>query len=109
MVRKSKYEKLKAELHAARARCKKLEQALLIELTKPAPPPPRDADDLSYEFMRSPDVRYATGLSKVTIYRMCRSGEFPSSIKLGPRVIVWRTDEVQAWMDEVSKTRRVHS
>jgi len=40
-----------------------------------------------------------TGLSRSTLWRMCRRGEFPQPLKLTARLIGWRAAEVHRWLD----------
>lgn len=49
-------------------------------------------------FLRLPEVTHVTGLSKATIYRQAKSGEFPSPRKIGARASAWLSNEVEAWM-----------
>lgn len=53
----------------------------------------------SYQYMRLPEVMQATGLSRTSIYNFMNRGDFPSQIKISRRYVVWRSDEVQAWLD----------
>lgn len=39
-----------------------------------------------------------TGLSRSTIWRMTRRGEFPSPVSLSPGRVGYRRDEVEAWL-----------
>lgn len=47
---------------------------------------------------RLPALERAVGLSKSTIYQMIRSGTFPEPIKLAPKTVGWRVNEVEAWL-----------
>ena len=52
--------------------------------------------------MRIPEVVETTGLSKTTIWRRVRSGDFPMPVKLGSlgtRSIGWREGDVERWID----------
>jgi prophage regulatory protein len=40
-----------------------------------------------------------TGLSRSTLWRQCRRGEFPQPLKLTARLIGWRAGEVHQWLD----------
>lgn len=51
-------------------------------------------------FLRLPEVTHITGLSKATVYRQAKSGEFPSPRKIGARASTWLSNEVEAWMSE---------
>ena len=48
--------------------------------------------------LRLQEVMARTTLSKSTIERMERSGDFPSRVKIGRRVVGWRSDDLEAWM-----------
>jgi prophage regulatory protein len=45
------------------------------------------------------DVIKMIGLSPVTLWRMEKAGNFPNRIKLGPRRIGWREDDVNSWIE----------
>jgi len=47
--------------------------------------------------IRLKEVMARTGLSKATIYAMCKKFQFPLSVKLGPRATAWPLSEVEAW------------
>ena len=52
--------------------------------------------------MRIPEVAVVTGLSKTTIWRRVKSGDFPAPLRLGSlatRSVGWRSGEVQTWLD----------
>lgn len=51
-------------------------------------------------FLRLPDVKAVTGLSKSSIYELIRSNSFPASVRLGPRIVGWVRSEVEAWATE---------
>ncbi len=40
-----------------------------------------------------------TGYVKSTIYRLMDEGEFPKALKIGPRAVRWREDEIRAWIE----------
>lgn len=39
-----------------------------------------------------------TGLSKTTIYRLVRSGDFPRSSHVSTRAVRWRAEDVREWL-----------
>ena len=54
------------------------------------------------KIIRTPEVMEVTGLSKTTIWRRVRSGDFPVPVKLGrpdSRSIGWKLEEVEEWID----------
>ena len=51
--------------------------------------------------MRTPEVVKTTGLSKTTIWRRVRSGDFPVPVKLGgpkSRLIGWTQEGIEEWI-----------
>jgi prophage regulatory protein len=41
----------------------------------------------------------ALGISRPTLYRMIRRGDFPRPIRLAPQRVGWRQEDVQRWID----------
>jgi prophage regulatory protein len=57
-------------------------------------------------FLRLPQVKSITGLSKSTIYSRIAEGTFPKQIPLGPRLVVWVESDIQNWIaEQVSAAR----
>ena len=50
--------------------------------------------------LRRQEVEVKTGLTRSTIYRLMRAGEFPEPLKLGPRAVRWRATEIESWIAE---------
>ena len=48
--------------------------------------------------MRLPEVLKLTGLSRSTLYRKIKAGQFPAPVSLGPRSVAWRESEVLDWI-----------
>ena len=48
--------------------------------------------------IRLDEVAELTGLSRTTIWRKCRAGEFPARIKLGSHSVGWFLHEVEGWL-----------
>jgi len=61
-----------------------------------APLPPQAE---AKRFIRLPEVRRLTGVGSSFIYEKMAEGEFPRSIKISPKLTVWRMDEVLCWME----------
>ena len=52
--------------------------------------------------LRTPEVVHLTGLSKTTIWRRVRSGDFPALVQLGgpeSRSVGWRQEEIEKWIE----------
>ena len=50
-------------------------------------------------YLRTREVLIAIGLSRTTIYRMVKSGDFPSPKRLGIRAVGWLSGDVARWRD----------
>jgi prophage regulatory protein len=55
---------------------------------------------MHHKFLRLPQVKQTTGLSKSTIYARITEGTFPKQIPLGPRLVVWVESDIQNWISE---------
>lgn len=51
-------------------------------------------------FLRLPDVKGVTGLSKSSLYALIRANSFPAPVRLGPRTVAWVRSEVRQWAAE---------
>ncbi|HDS1139636.1 TPA: AlpA family transcriptional regulator [Stenotrophomonas maltophilia] len=51
-------------------------------------------------FIRMPEVRHRTGLSKTTIYKRIHERTFPAAVPLGDGMVAWVEAEVDAWQAE---------
>lgn len=50
------------------------------------------------EYLREPQVREATGLSRSTRWRLESQGKFPARRQLSSNTVGWLRSEVEAWM-----------
>lgn len=57
-------------------------------------------------FLRLPEVKYLTGLSKSSIYARMSEGRFPKQVSLGPRLVVWVDTEIEDWLKSQVRTLR---
>jgi predicted DNA-binding transcriptional regulator AlpA len=61
-------------------------------------------DDVT--FLRLPEVKAITGLSKTSVYALIRGKSFPAPVRLGPRAVAWVRSEVRQWaLDRVHASR----
>ena len=51
----------------------------------------------SAQFIRLPQVKEITSLSKSSIYRLMEDGDFPKQVALGARSVVWSKSQVEEW------------
>ena len=45
------------------------------------------------------EVEEITGLSRSSIYRLMREGQFPRPVKVGPAAVRWRESDIMSWLD----------
>ena len=50
--------------------------------------------------LRRHAVTAMTGLPRSTLYLAIRKGQFPKPVAIGTRSVAWRSDEVEAWINE---------
>lgn len=51
-------------------------------------------------YVRESELRKLVPISHATVWRLVKSGDFPSPFKIGERVTVWKWSEVQSWLDQ---------
>ena len=51
------------------------------------------------QILKVSEVINKTGLSRTTLWRLERSGKFPSSIKLSYNRVGWREHEIDEWIE----------
>lgn len=57
--------------------------------------------------LRMPQVEAATGLKKSALYQRIKEGSFPTAVRLGPKSVAWRSDEVSQWVESRPRVQRV--
>ena len=62
-----------------------------------AAPKPGAVEVKPVRFIRLPEVRTITGLSRSQIYRLIQTGHFPAPVKLGESASGWIEAEVTHW------------
>ena len=45
------------------------------------------------------DVQQVVGLSRPTVWRLERTGQFPARVQTSPGRICWHGNEIKAWID----------
>ena len=53
---------------------------------------------LTLKLLRFPTVRERTGLSRSTIWRLERQGDFPKHRRISANVVAWVEEEVMSWI-----------
>lgn len=64
------------------------------------------ANAIDLSFLRLPEVKSFTGLSKSSLYALIRTNSFPAPVRLGPRTVAWVRSEVNDWATERILTSR---
>jgi prophage regulatory protein len=63
-------------------------------------------DDVA--FLRLPEVKAVTGLSKTSLYALMKEKNFPAPVRLGPRAVAWVKSEIrQLAVERVQASRSV--
>ena len=57
-------------------------------------------------FLRLPDVLRLIPVGKSTWWEGVRSGRFPASVKLGPRITAWHSDDIRRCIAELKSRDR---
>ena len=52
------------------------------------------------KLLRFPVVRERTGLSRSTIWRLERRGEFPKHHRIAPNIVAWSEVEISRWIEQ---------
>lgn len=55
--------------------------------------------------LRFPEVKRRTGLSRSTIWRLERRGEFPRHCRISSGAVAWLESEVSEWMRDAGRRR----
>ena len=56
--------------------------------------------------LRIDQVKEQTGLSKASIYKQIRLGNFPSGVKITSRSTAWPSDHIEDWINkQISKSK----
>ena len=54
-------------------------------------------------FVRLPDILAVYPVGKSTWWAGCRSGKYPSPIKLSEKITAWRVEDIRALIERVAK------
>ena len=58
--------------------------------------------------IRRHEVEVRTGLSTSTIYRLMRSGDFPSPVRVGKKAVRWAECEIDEWLAGLPRATGEH-
>lgn len=62
---------------------------------------PLTQHDTKDRILRSEEVQKIAGVSRTTLWRMERKGQFPSRVPLGTGSIGWRMSDIEEWMNSI--------
>jgi prophage regulatory protein len=51
------------------------------------------------KFIKLPEVKALTGLSRSSIYGKIKTRDFPHNIKVGAKAVCWLESDIHAWME----------
>ena len=57
------------------------------------------AEEPQLKMLRTDEVEELTGLSKVSIWRLEKRGQFPRRRRLMGNLVAWRSDEIREWIE----------
>ena len=53
--------------------------------------------------LRRKELQAILGLGRTKIYHMITDGELPKPIRIGPRALRWRPEDIDEWLDNQPK------
>ena len=57
---------------------------------------------LETKLLRLPQVMEITSLSKSSIYRYEKAGNFPKRLSLGSNRVVWKSNDINKWISKLA-------
>ncbi len=48
--------------------------------------------------LRFREVEHLVCLSRSAVYRRMQAGKFPRPVRIGPKAVRWRTEDIEAWL-----------
>ena len=55
--------------------------------------------------LRRREVERITSMSRSSIYRLMRDGEFPRPVRVGPAAVRWKESDITRWLESRPVTR----
>lgn len=55
------------------------------------------------QILRRPQLEARLGLARSSIYKMMDEGTFPRPVKLGRRAVGWRSEDIEAWLEDLQE------
>lgn len=60
---------------------------------------PQQAQNVSRQLLARRDVEARTSLSRTSIYRLAKAGQFPKPVQITQNRVGWRADDIEAWIE----------
>ena len=57
------------------------------------------------QIIRLPELKEKLKVSRSTLYKLGKSGDFPVPVQLAPRTIGWLESEIDAWIEKKAAER----
>ncbi|EHW0625770.1 AlpA family transcriptional regulator [Vibrio vulnificus] len=57
------------------------------------------------QFINLKEVIYITGLKRSSLYKFMEEGHFPKSVSIGGRSVMWRSYDVESWIETRTRER----
>lgn len=54
------------------------------------------------QLLRARDVQRELGISRTTIWRLVKAGEFPPPLRITSKVIAWRKSDIEEWQEQLA-------
>ena len=58
---------------------------------------------MEMKIIRVRGVLAMTGIGRTTLWKLCKSGDFPAPLQLSEKCIGWRVAEIQQWIESRPK------
>jgi len=55
------------------------------------------------QILRRTQLEARLGLARSSIYKMMDEGTFPRPVKLGRRAVGWRSEDIEAWLEDLQE------
>ena len=55
------------------------------------------------QILRRSQLEARLGLARSSIYKMMNEGTFPRPVKLGLRAVGWRSEDIEAWLEDLQE------
>lgn len=79
---------------------------LCMTTTETGPRTPSNAEAMhgpARVLLRLSHICEVLGVSRSTVYALMKHGQFPASVKIGPRAVRWRMIDLLAWQSKLSQ------